>query len=302
MKPDPRAQRIIAMMSMSAASGPPDLRQRREGFARLMQMGEKPFDIPVRRNVAGGPVPMRLYDGAAARNEAAPALLFFHGGGLVAGSIDTHDGICRRLAAHSGLTVISVGYRLAPEHRYPAALEDAQSSLEWLMGHAEELGLDAMRLAIGGESAGALLAALLAHVTAATASPPRAQLFLCPVMDLAGTAPSRQTFGTGYLIDAATVEADIVHCLGPGRTAAEIPSALRLSGASPLPTVLVTAGCDPFHDEAVSYAEQLQQRGVPVRHMDHPGMIHSFYGLPALLPQAEPALEGAARALAVLMA
>ncbi len=302
MKPDPRAQRIIAMMSMSANSGPPDLQQRRDGFARLMQMGEKPFDIPVCRDIAGGPVPLRLYDAEVARSEATPALLFFHGGGLVAGSIATHDGICRRLAAHSGLAVISVEYRLAPEHRLPAALEDAQASLEWLLAHAAELGIDAARLAVGGESAGALLATFLTQSAASTSSKASAQLLLCPVIDLAATTPSRQAFGSGYLIDAATVEADIRHCLGPERTATELPSALRLSGASPPPTVLVTAGCDPFHDEALSYAEMLQGMGVPVRHMDHPGMIHSFYGLPALLPQAEPALAEAARALAALMA
>jgi acetyl esterase len=269
-------------------------------------MGSKPVQIARVRDVdlagPGGSIPVRFYDAQETRSSAAPALVFFHGGGLVAGSIETHDGICRSLALSSGAIVMSVDYRLAPEHRFPACLVDAAFAVDWAATEASSLGIDPARIAIGGESAGALLAALVSNGHRPVVAKIKAQLLLCPVIDLAGVFESRREFAKGYLIDAETLARDIAHCMGEGAPASALPSPLRHGspGLSP-PTLIVSAECDPFRDEAAHYAAVLEQSGVQVRHTRHPGMLHSFYGLPALLPQATPALRAAGEQLAELL-
>lgn len=303
---DPRAKRLLDMLSLSGAAADHSAAARRDGFAKLMQMGSKPAAIARLRDVdidgPGGLLRIRLYDAEETRSGDAAALVFFHGGGLVAGSIDTHDGICRSLALSSGAIVISVDYRLAPEHRFPASLIDAAFAVDRIAAEASALGIDPARMSVGGESAGALLAALICSGHHPVKAKLKAQLLLCPVIDLAGEFASRQEFAKGYLIDAATLKRDIAHCLGEGAAASALPSPLR-HGSPQLspPTVIVSAGCDPFRDEAAHYAVLLSQAGVQVRHTCHSGMLHSFYGLPALLPQAIPALRAAGEQLAELL-
>jgi acetyl esterase/lipase len=296
---DPRAKRLLDMMAMQGdARCAMTVERRRDGFARLMQMGAKPIVLPrvENRSIAGpaGVLPMRIYDAVATRGSPAPALIFFHGGGLVAGSIDTHDTICRHLAAASEAVVISVGYRLAPEAPYPAALDDAAHAVSDLGRTAKHYGIDLHRIAIGAESAGCLLATALAQGLCASPAQFRAQLLLCPVVDLSGRYPSREEYGSGYLIDASTVAHDIAQCFPDAEHNALLPSPLRFgSAAAAPPTIIVSAECDPFRDEAQLYGEMLEDAGVPVWHRQHAGMVHSFYGLPALLPQAAPALAEA---------
>lgn len=249
---------------------------------------------------AAGGIRLRMY--RADPSEGQPTLVFFHGGGLVAGSIDTHDGICRALCASSGSTVVSVGYRLAPEHKFPAGLDDAALAFDWITGHADELKIDRRRIAIGGESAGALLATLISHDFKKVSFRPKAQLLLCPVIDLGCETPSRRAFAKGFLIEQATVARDIAHCLPAGMTARDLPTSLRVpTGRKPPPTIIMTAECDPFRDEAVLYSEMLRSMNVEVRHRCHAGMIHSFYGLPALLPQADICLNEAGGQLAAML-
>jgi acetyl esterase len=304
---DPRAKRLLDMMAMHGkASGGMTVALRREGFAKLMQMGAKAMALPrvEDRSIPGpgGALPLRIYDAVAERGTPAPALVFFHGGGLVAGSIGTHDTICRHLATASGAAVISVGYRLAPEAPYPAALDDAAHATNYLQRNADDYGIDAGRIAVGAESAGCLLAAAVTQGARAVSARLRAQLLLCPVIDLSGRYPSRAEFASGYLIDATTVAHDIAQCFPGAEADALLPSPLRFgSAAAAPPTLIVSAECDPFRDEAQLYGEMLEDAGVPVWHRHHPGMVHSFYGLPALLPQAAPALEDAGRQLRALL-
>jgi acetyl esterase/lipase len=180
---DPRAARLLDMLALSAAKIE-SAAQRRDSFAKLMAMAERPGPALAVSTIALADVQARLYRPVAG---ACPVLLFLHGGGLVAGNLDTHDSLCRRLALAGGFAVASLDYRLAPDHRFPAALDDARAALRALAADGDGLGLDATRLAIGGDSAGALLAALLA---AEAPVPLRAQLLLCPVVDLARSGGS----------------------------------------------------------------------------------------------------------------
>jgi acetyl esterase len=305
---DPRAKRLLGMMALS----PPPVGERlttqarRDSFAKLMDLGSK--TIPIARSTdliipsGDGPMPVRVYDPQADKEVAAPTLIFFHGGGLVAGSIDTHDSICRRLANASGIIVLSVGYRLAPEARFPSGLSDAGHAIDWIKENASRFNINPQRIAIGGESAGALLATLCCNGHHPVSLTPRAQLLLCPVIDLAADFPSRTAYGEGYLIDRTTIARDIEDCVGPGASADELPSPLRhgKTGKSPA-TIMISAGYDPFRDEAFHYETHLRNAGVPVWHRHYPRMVHSFYGLPALLPQAEAALEEAGAKLAALL-
>lgn len=305
---DPRARRLLDMLALSAPATSERLttQQRREGFARLMQMAARPVMIARTQDLIipgpGGPLVLRLYDPRSSSAKAAPALVFFHGGGLVAGNLDTHDGICHHLANASGTIVIAVDYRLAPEAKFPASLIDAAFAVDWVAHEASALGLDTSRLAIGGESAGALLAALISCGHQRVNARLKAQLLLCPVIDLAGNAPSRGEFGKGYLIDRATVERDIEDCLPEGQSVLELPSPLRMAAIGrPPPAIVEVAECDPFRDEAEAYVARLREVGVAVERTLHAGMPHAFHGLSALLPQADPALHAAGRKLAELL-
>ncbi|TLZ42774.1 MAG: alpha/beta hydrolase, partial [Gammaproteobacteria bacterium] len=210
-------------------------------------------------------------------------------GGLVAGSLETHDGICRALAAASRCRLLSVDYRLAPEHSFPAAIDDGLAATWWVATHAAELGLDPDRLGVCGDSAGATLAAVVCQSAAAEGAPRLAcQFLLCPIMDYAAESDSRRSLAQGYLIDRATLEHDLRHYLGPEADRADPRvSPLRAPGVMNLPpTVIHTAEFDPLRDEGAAYAERLRAAGVKITYRCHPGMIHLFYGLGALIPYA----------------
>jgi acetyl esterase len=305
---DPRARRLLDMMALSGTAAPAShsVAARRESFAKLMAIGSKPVAIGSVENLClarpGGDISLRIYRAGADRNTPTPVLVFFHGGGLVAGGLDTHDSMCRSLANSSGAAVISVDYRLAPEHKFPAALDDARFAVDWIAHESKSLGIDSGCIAIGGESAGALLVSLIGNGYQRVAARIKAMLLLCPVIDLTGNSPSRAEFARGFLIDAATVQRDVEYCLEAGMRAGDLPSPLRCGDArrSP-PTIIISAEYDPFRDEARLYADRLIEANVPVQYTCHPGMIHSFFSLNAMLPQAEPALLAAGKQLKALL-
>lgn len=293
---DPRAKRLLDMLALSGAKIETTA-QRRDSFAKLMAMAERPGpSVPV-ADIVLGDRPARIYRDVEGQ---CPALLFLHGGGLVAGSLETHDSLCRRLAAAGRFAVISLDYRLAPENRFPAALQDADAALRALTASGEVLNIDPRRIAIGGDSAGALLAAL---VSSHTTVPLKAQLLLCPVVDLAFTGGSRAALAQGFLIDADIIARDVADCLGTGKATTELPSPLRLPTVkgSP-PSVIDVAECDPLCDEGLALAERLKEQGVAVYLVQHEGMVHGFHSLTAFLPQGLAATESAAVRLAVLLA
>ncbi len=296
---DPRVQRFLGLLK---AGNPPDARtatvaERRSGLTALMKLGYTPIALPrvEDRTLPGpaGPLQVRVYspvDDDAPR----PGLVYFHGGGLVAGSIDTHDAIARGLAANGGCRVLSVQYRLAPEHPFPAALQDSLAALQYIAANAAEFDLDAARLGICGDSAGATLAAATVQAAARAGSPPLAlQLLICPILDYSRTTPSRLELASGYLVDQATLDHDLMHYLPPGSDASDPRvSPLLAAEVAGLPRTLIhTAEFDPLRDEGRNYFERLEREGIEVSYTCHPGMIHLFYGLGAVIPYARKAFE-----------
>jgi len=293
---DPRARRFLDAL---AAMNPPrglalSVAERRAGLAQLLGFfgaadevaAVDQFELP---GPHGG-LAVRAYTPLGAHIvERLPAMLFFHGGGLVAGTLDTHDPICRALSNASGCRVLSVDYRLAPEHRFPAAIADGCAAVEWIAAHADELYIDRERLGVSGDSAGATLAAVVCHaVTTAGQVPLAFQFLLCPIMDLAAETDSRRSLAEGYLVDRDTLEHDLRHYLAPGADPADPRiSPLRAADLSRVPpTAVHTAEFDPLRDEGQAYAERLRQAGVPTRYRCHPGMIHLFYGMRGLITYA----------------
>ena len=293
---DPRTRRFLdALAAMNPASALAlSVAGRRAGLAQLLGFfgavdevaAVDQFELP---GPHGG-LAVRAYTPLGAHIvERLPAMLFFHGGGLVAGTLDTHDPICRALSNASGCRVLSVDYRLAPEHRFPAAIADGCAAVEWIAAHADELYIDRERLGVSGDSAGATLAAVVCHtVTAAGQVPLAFQFLLCPIMDLAAETDSRRSLATGYLVDRDTLEHDLRHYLAPDADPADPRiSPLRAADLSRVPpTIVHTAEFDPLRDEGQAYAERLRQAGVPTRYRCHPGMIHLFYGMRGLMTYA----------------
>ena len=276
----------------------PTLAQRREALAKLMQLSD--CSAPMRRidertlATAEGPLRLRVYTPQAAETARTAAIVYFHGGGFVAGSLDTHDGLCRSLAHETGAKLLAVAYRLAPEHSFPAAVNDACAATLAIGEGAGELGIDAQRLAVAGDSAGACLAAVVAReMRGRSGVRLAAQLLLCPITDFAGETPSRREFADGYVIDRETIESDLDYYLCGADPSDPRVSPLRAADLDGLPPALVhTAEFDPMRDEGAAYARRLVSYGVPVRHTCHPGMIHLFYAMSGMVPYARAALRG----------
>jgi acetyl esterase/lipase len=298
---DARARRFLDTLAASGAGSTLALsvEERRRSLAHLLTFGgPAPAVGSVVERTLPGPgsqLRMRIYTPAGADGHAVlPGLVYFHGGGLVAGSLDTHDGICRSLTAATGCRVLAVDYRLAPEHPFPAAVEDGFVATGWVATHAAELGVDPDRLGICGDSAGATLAAAVCHSAAAAGQPHLAcQFLICPIMDYAAESDSRRSLAEGYLVDRATLEHDLRHYLPAGADRADPRvSPLRAADLRGLPpSCIQTAECDPLRDEGAAYAERLRLAGVASTYRCHPGMIHLFYGLGALIPYASTAFE-----------
>ncbi|WP_370302773.1 alpha/beta hydrolase [Pseudooceanicola sp.] len=244
-----------------------------------------------RTGIGFGNVPVRIY--RASNEAAAPVVVFFHGGGHVICSLDTHDGIARHLAYQAGCTVISVDYRMAPEHPFPAAVEDSFAATRWVAEHAEALRVDPARLALCGDSAGANLATVVAIMARRSGGPAiAAQVLVYPVIDYRGGTASAARYGTGYgNFGTATLRWFMDHYLPDPASRDDwraCPANADLAGDLP-PALVVTAQCDPLHDEAVAYAEQLRAAGVAVDHLGFEGMIHGFFGFLGLVDAAEEA-------------
>ncbi|WGD52281.1 alpha/beta hydrolase [Bradyrhizobium sp. CB1650] len=296
---DPLAKRLLTMMAAASQQlqSRPSAEARRQSLAKLMQFAraEAP-DVTTADGTLPGPggnLPYRLYTPASA-GEREPGFVFFHGGGLVAGSILTHDRIAAALAHATGCRLVSVEYRLAPEHKFPAAVDDAIAATEWVAREAPSIGIDAERLVVGGDSAGATLAAIVCQEALQNAGLSIvAQCLICPVLDFEETSPSREAFAEGHLIDRVTIEADLADYLPDGIDTADPRisplRATRLAGLAP--AIIHTAEFDPMRDEGNAYARKLLAAGVTVEHVCHDGMVHNFHALGAILPQAQLVLS-----------
>ncbi len=297
---DPRARRFLDVLAASQARATLDTRvdERRQAVAELMRFCGPP--IAMQRVEAGqlpgpaGPLELRIYTPRDSPGGFMPALVYFHGGGLIAGSIATHDPVARALAQAAACRVLAVDYRLAPEHPFPAAVEDALAAVDFIAARARDFGIDPDRLGVCGDSAGATLAAVACQQRARRGARDIAlQLLLCPILDHLRDGGSWQEFANGYLLDQGTLEHDLLHYLpaGADRGDARV-SPLRGPDLAGMPTTLVHAAeCDPLRDEAAAYAARLEGAGVTVAYTCHPGMIHLFYGLGGVIPYARTAME-----------
>lgn len=228
-----------------------------------------------------------------------PVLVFFHGGGWVIGDTDSHTPTCRELAARAGCVVVSLDYRLAPEHKAPAAVEDAIAATRWVLAHAGELDGDPQRVAVGGDSAGGNLAALVSQALPGELA---LQLLIYPAVDLTGSFPSVEENAEGYFLTKRAMEWFIGHYLDGSDVAADDPTVSPWFAddavvAATAPALVITAEFDPLRDEGEAYAERLQRLGVPVTVRRFDGLIHAFFGMTELLPEAVEANELAAEHL-----
>jgi acetyl esterase len=229
-----------------------------------------------------------------------PGLVYFHGGGWVVGSLASHDHLCRSIASDAGVAVVSVDYRLAPEHPFPAAVDDADAATEWVSAHAASLGIDPGGLAVGGDSAGGNLAAVVARHARDRGGPAIAfQLLVYPIADADLNTPSYLEFADGYMLTRAAMSWYWdQYASNPAQRVDPDASPLRAEDLSGLPPALViTAGYDPLRDEAEAYARRLADAGVTVRLSRYEGMIHGFLRRHALLDQGKAALAEVAEAL-----
>ncbi len=284
---------MIALSGSPADGG--SAADRRRGLEALKDMAEDAPDGAVAaRELSfegpGGPLKARLH--AADPGEIGPCLVYFHGGGWVAGDLETHDGVCRRLAQASGAKVLAVDYRRAPEHRFPAPVEDGLAAVRWASAQAVMLGVDPNRLGVAGDSAGAGIAAAVSQIARDQGGPRLAlQLLICPILDVAHESASRRAFAEGFFLDVATMRADLADYLADGDPGDPRISPLLAPRLDGLPPALIHAAeYDPFHDEAQAYAARLVEAGVDAQFTAHAGMIHYFYALPRAIPHAREAM------------
>jgi acetyl esterase/lipase len=302
---DPVARRLLDDV---AASGRPNahllpIEEARANFEALFAgLGAGPAVTAVHEHAIpsrDGGIPARSYRAVGlAPGELAPIVVYFHGGGWLLGSIASHDGICRALANAAGAVVVNVGYRRAPEARFPAAVDDALDATRWAHANAEELGADPARLAVAGDSAGGNLAAVVCQDLRDAGEPiVRFQLLVYPVTT-ADLAVGFDMDYEGYFLYRDEMLWHQHHYL-PSVEDARSPRVSPLLGdARGLPPAAIqAAGCDPLHPQAERYAELLRRADVPVTIRTYPGMIHGYLGLDSVLPAAEEAMADAGRAL-----
>lgn len=284
---------------MSSIGDPPveDCSPEQARAVRAARLRESTRPIHERRDLDADGVPCRLYRPSDA--DGLGLLVYLHGGGWVIGDLESHDDVCRSLANGSGHAVLSVDYRLAPEHPFPAGLEDAVAATRWAHAHAVELGCRADRVAIGGDSAGGNLAAVVAQLAPV---PLVFQLLVYPVTDCTCSLPSHQENGTGYFLSAAGMRWFIDHYLTGGRTSPSDPRVSPLLAgdhalAATPPALVITAEYDPLRDEGDAYAARLAAAGVATSHVRFGGMFHGFFSLGDYLDDGRSANALAAAAL-----
>jgi acetyl esterase len=242
---------------------------------------------------------LRLYAPSGSRN--LPALLFFHGGGFVVGSIQTHDILCRELASRSGCAVVSVDYRLAPEHVFPAAFDDAWDALQWLRVEGAGLGLDTARIAVGGDSAGGTIAASLAHWARDAGIPLALQLLIYPGTSGGADAqrfPSHAHYGQGHILETEHIHYFFDSTIRNQDKGEWLFSPLNAPHFESLaPCWLALAECDPLYDEGMAYADAMRVAGVTVDLEIYRGVTHEFIKMGRVLPEARQFHQDAAAAL-----
>jgi acetyl esterase len=295
---DPQARALLDLM---VERGVPPTHTLSPADARRIYLERRfftqpdPAEVGLVQDLAAGTVALRLYRPLGAAADAMlPVLVYFHGGGWVIGDRDTHDSLCRQLSNASGCAIVSVDYRLGPEHRFPAAVDDGVQATRWVREHAAALKLDASRLAVGGDSAGGNLAAVVCLALRESRQLlPAFQLLIYPATDMRMVAPSHRINGEGYLLTRDTMNYFRAHY---------IPDAARWNDwrASPMlapnlsglpPALVLTAGFDPLRDEGRQYADALSTAGVRTQYVCFERMIHGFILMGRMIDEANTAVD-----------
>lgn len=297
---DGRTQWFLQLL---ARSGQPPLhqlgvveaREQFDAFMLLMSGRPAPVGEIVDRTMAGpaGPLRIRIYRPAHSVARLLPTVLYFHGGGWVIGSLEGYDLACRYFCARSGCAIVSVDYRLAPEHKFPAAIDDGVAAFRWLATEAAGLGLDPDRIVLAGDSAGGTIAAVAAQELRGEPRPPCLQWLIYPATDLRGDTPSHKSCGEGFLLTQADMDWFRGQYLN---TPAEVDDprasplrAAELAGVAP--ALVFTTGFDPLRDEGRAYAERLSAAGVKAIHREFDTLIHGFVGMRGALQAAARAMD-----------
>ncbi len=299
---DPQIAALLALFAADPAARPietltpAEVRERLVKTARAFAGRPEPMDAVEDRTIAGpeSSLRIRIYTprGAAA---VLPGIVFFHGGGWVAGSLDSHDLLCRALCAGSGARLVAIDYRLAPEHCFPAAVLDAIAAAQWVAAHAAGLGIDPSRLAVAGDSAGGNLAAVVAQHARAHGPALGFQLLIYPVTDTRTDTPSYVENAHGYALERAGMMWFLAHYAPDPHDPRAAP--LRADLANLPPALILTAGHDPLRDDGRAYAAALERAGNVVTLRDYEGLIHGFATMGGVSDVSREAIAAAARSL-----
>jgi acetyl esterase len=291
---DPKAQIVGEFVKSIRVPGyvppVPELRQQLRTMVTLLD--EPAPALPRIEDISipgpAGTIPLRVYDPAPASPSPRPALAYVHGGGWVQGDLETHHGLCARLAERSGVMVVAIDYRLAPEHKFPAAVEDCLAAYVWLCRNGRDVGADPARVGVAGDSAGGNLSAVIAQMAAGARVPrPTCQVLIYPAVEFTFDTPSHQQLAEGHIIPRDRI-------LWYAEQYLRSEADKRDLRASPLlapdligqpPAMIVTAGFDPLRDEGRAYADRLRAAGVEVVYREYPGQIHAFVSLTKAIPQ-----------------
>jgi acetyl esterase len=298
---DPQAK---ALLELIQARGLPATHELTPAEARKAYRDRRTFTQPAPPDVAsvqdiatpgpGGNIPVRSYRPIGSAPDAVlPALVYFHGGGWVIGDLDTHDVLCRELCNEAGCAVLAVDYRMGPEHRFPAAIADALAVTRWVFAQAKDLKIDAARIAVGGDSAGGNIAAVVClALRDAGDKLPVFQLLIYPATDMNGTAASHRENGQGYLLTSDSIAYYQGHYLNAGDQNDWRASPLLAKSHAGLPPALVlTAGFDPLRDEGRAYADKLSAAGTPTQYVCFSRQIHGFIPMGRVIEEANTAVR-----------
>ena len=304
----PQARALLDLMVERAV--PPTHTLSPEG-ARALYRDRRSFTQPDPPAVASvdalwadgphGPIALRLYRPLSPRTVDTPVLVYFHGGGWVIGDLDTHDILCRQIANAAACAVLAVDYRMGPEHRFPCAVDDCLAATRWCRAQAAQLGLDPSRMAVGGDSAGGNLAAVVAIAARDSGDLPlRFQLLIYPATDMRRLAPSHTTNGQGYLLTRDTIAWFHDHYIDDATHDTDWrASPLLCADLGALPEALViTAGYDPLRDEGLQYSQRLSEAGVRCHHVCFERQIHGFITMGRVIDEADAAVALCATMLA----
>lgn len=305
---DPDAEKLLEMMRAAGRAPMETLspNEARQQFAAGRAVTQPdPQEVAEVRDTTcpglGGPIPLRIYRPAGTKaDEVLPAMVYYHGGGWLLGDLDSHDVACRHYANSARCRIVSVDYRMAPEHKFPASVDDCAEATRWVIAQSQALGIDRTRVAVGGDSAGGNLAAVMALMARDGNLPPLVfQLLVYPVTDLGMTHESYRRVTQGVPLTARTMDWFIDHYLhGPKERTdwrASPSRAADLSGVAP--ALVLTASYDPLCDEGVAYAQRLEREGVRVIHLHFSDQLHGFVGQGRIIRAGTMALDMMAAAL-----